>query len=269
VKPAFKEALRSVFAALARRSPADYTKELGLKLYARKAARSPEYRSWVEVVGDERFARHYGHTRVDDPFTLEHLKWQLFEVTRALRRRVGLAPSMGRVLDAGASDGLFLEALGARWGLGYNLLEACVVQIQKDGWLACRGDIEALPFRDQSFDAVVCCETLEHVPNPVRALCEFARVCRGRLYLTIPGVAATRVCPRSDTSPSVDTGHVFELSPRDFATMLSHTPWRLVHSEVVRIFPRVSNPVHSLVLGQVLFPRYFPVLQLHELTRAD
>ena len=269
MKPVLKEALRSVFTGVVGRSPADYAKELGLKLYARKAARCPEYRSWVEMVGDERFARHYGHMRVDDPFTLEHLKWQLFEVTRALRRRVGLAAATGRVLDAGASDGLFLETLAATWGLGYNLLEACAIQIQKDGWLACRGDIEALPFRDQSFDVVVCCETLEHVPNPIRALSEFARICRGRLYLTIPWVAATRVRPRSGVSPSVDTGHVFELSPRDFTRILSHTPWRLVYSEVVHIFPRVSNPVHSLVLGQVLFPRYFPVLQLHELARSD
>ena len=53
-------------------------------------------------------------------------------------------------------------------------------------WLV--GDIESIPHAADSFDVVVSCETIEHVPHPRLALRELARVLRpgGRLYLTCP-----------------------------------------------------------------------------------
>jgi SAM-dependent methyltransferase len=49
-------------------------------------------------------------------------------------------------------------------------------------------DIQALPFRNETFDLVVSCETVEHVTDPARAIGELARVLRpgGRLVLTTP-----------------------------------------------------------------------------------
>ncbi len=49
-------------------------------------------------------------------------------------------------------------------------------------------DIERLPHPEASFDTVVSCETIEHVPDPARAVRELARVLKpgGRLFLTTP-----------------------------------------------------------------------------------
>jgi SAM-dependent methyltransferase len=49
-------------------------------------------------------------------------------------------------------------------------------------------DLQAVAFRDASFDTVVSCESLEHVERPLAALQELYRVMRsgGRLYLTTP-----------------------------------------------------------------------------------
>ena len=49
-------------------------------------------------------------------------------------------------------------------------------------------DIQAMAYPDASFDTVISCETVEHVPDWRRALCELARVVRpgGRLFLTTP-----------------------------------------------------------------------------------
>lgn len=50
---------------------------------------------------------------------------------------------------------------------------------------------EYLPFRSEVFDAVVSCETIEHVPDAHAALREMYRVTRpgGRLFLTTPNYA--------------------------------------------------------------------------------
>jgi ubiquinone/menaquinone biosynthesis C-methylase UbiE len=51
-----------------------------------------------------------------------------------------------------------------------------------------QGDAQKLPFADHSFDLVISCETIEHVPDAQRAVQEMFRVTRpgGRLFLTTP-----------------------------------------------------------------------------------
>ncbi len=50
------------------------------------------------------------------------------------------------------------------------------------------GDIQGIDYPDASFDTVISCETIEHVPDPPRAVQELARVLKpgGRLFLTTP-----------------------------------------------------------------------------------
>jgi SAM-dependent methyltransferase len=97
----------------------------------------------------------------------------------------------GRVLDAPCGDGALARELAAR------------------GWLTCAADIEPvrfdgvdrvrftrldleepLPFADESFDAVVSLEGVEHLLSPARCLAEFCRVLRpgGVLVLTTPNI---------------------------------------------------------------------------------
>ncbi len=51
-----------------------------------------------------------------------------------------------------------------------------------------QADAQSLPFADSSFDLVVSCETIEHLPQVQSALAEFHRVTRpgGLLFLTTP-----------------------------------------------------------------------------------
>jgi SAM-dependent methyltransferase len=54
-----------------------------------------------------------------------------------------------------------------------------------------QADAQVLPFADNSFDLVISCETIEHVPDVQKALQEMHRVTRpgGRLFLTTPNYA--------------------------------------------------------------------------------
>jgi len=51
-----------------------------------------------------------------------------------------------------------------------------------------QADIGRLPFDEATFDVVISCETIEHVPDPSGAMSELARVLKdgGRLLLTTP-----------------------------------------------------------------------------------
>lgn len=65
-----------------------------------------------------------------------------------------------------------------------------------------RVDMQALPYADASFDLVIHSDTLEHVPHPLRALSECARVLRpgGALCYTVPTIVE-RLSRRRDGLP--------------------------------------------------------------------
>jgi SAM-dependent methyltransferase len=58
-------------------------------------------------------------------------------------------------------------------------------------------DISDIPESDGSFDAVMCIEVLEHLPNPLLALQEFSRLLRpgGQLVVTAPFCSLTHFAP--------------------------------------------------------------------------
>ena len=58
-------------------------------------------------------------------------------------------------------------------------------------------DITAIPRPDASFDAVMCIEVLEHLPNPVKAMQELTRLLKpdGVLLLTAPFCSITHLAP--------------------------------------------------------------------------
>lgn len=240
-----------------------------LAMYEHKRATNPEYRAWLEGPGRQWVSDHWGTTSTADPVTWAHTASQLFELTSLLRRRLGEVDTGGAgggwMLDAGASDGSFLSLLGIRRGVGANFLGICASKIRADGYPAVLADLERLPFGDRSFPLVVCCETLEHVPNPVAALRELDRVCSGRILLSIPWLSRTRVNSRPAGWPEVES-HIFEFCEADFRKIVTHTGLMITFSSRVQVFPEPRNPLLRWWLAAWMYPSYFPVLQYYELT---
>jgi ubiquinone/menaquinone biosynthesis C-methylase UbiE len=76
---------------------------------------------------------------------------------------------------------------------------------------AITADATRLPFADDSFDAVIVAEILEHVPNDAAALKEIARVLRpgGAIAVTVPAWLPERICWALSTEyHEVPGGHV-------------------------------------------------------------
>jgi ubiquinone/menaquinone biosynthesis C-methylase UbiE len=114
-------------------------------------------------------------------------------------------PSGQRILDAGAGE-LRLKPYCAH--LEYVSQDFCQYEGAGDGkalqtgaWDTTRIDIVSnivsIPVPDASFDVVLCSEVLEHIPNPVAAIQEFARVLKpgGTLLLTAPFCSLTHFAP--------------------------------------------------------------------------
>ena len=106
-----------------------------------------------------------------------------------------------RVLDVGSGQGLLLSFLAA---LGHEC-HALDVRDQTSSYPdtygngvifhVCNVEADAIPYSDESFDAVVCCQVLEHFSHsPLPAVREMRRVLRpgGVLEVDVPNVASFR-----------------------------------------------------------------------------
>lgn len=121
-----------------------------------------------------------------------------------LERVLSAVPAGARILDAGAGECQFKrfcahlnyvsQDLGKYDGTGETGL-------QTGRWdtsgIDIRCDITDIPEPDASFDAILCTEVLEHLPEPTAALNELARLIRpsGLLVLTAPFASLTHFAP--------------------------------------------------------------------------
>lgn len=156
-----------------------------------------------------------------------------------------------RVLEVGCGEGRQLTEIGRRFPqadlIGLDLPD---VELE-EAW----GDVQShmvqasaleLPFADDTFDLVMAIEVLEHLPDPVRAMQEIARVARDAVVLSVPwepvwrlgNMARGRYLGDLGNTP----GHIQHFSRRSFVRLVDRflevelvqrpVPWTMVRARV-------------------------------------
>lgn len=144
-----------------------------------------------------------------------------------------------KVLDAGCGGGRHLsEAYRARGvsvvGIDLNRDDALKAHnttkiMRHEGEhgggasLVMVSDVTRLPFKDASFDLVICSEVLEHIPDHRQAIAEVIRVLKpGRsLVVSVPRYLPERICwALSEDYHNEEGGHIRIYRTRDLINLL-------------------------------------------------
>jgi SAM-dependent methyltransferase len=126
-----------------------------------------------------------GSATCDDPSIVtvkQSLYYWLYGSDRCLAR----LPRDASILDVGCSDGRGSALLDHRRVFGIDIDRHALSTERRAGLVA--GDIRRLPYRDQSFDAVVALDVIEHLEKPqaLTVLSEMERVARMTVIVSTP-----------------------------------------------------------------------------------
>lgn len=115
---------------------------------------------------------------------LERLLTQIIRQARIIHPR--------SVLDAGCGEGFLLDRLkhagiGVK-NIGVDLSEDALAIAKKErpDLSLKKADLYSLPFKDSSFDLVLCCEVFQHLKDPKKALKELHRVAKQYVIFSVP-----------------------------------------------------------------------------------
>ena len=146
---------------------------------------------------DARSAYERWHEHVESPNAEARAPWHdlLFaylDPARDLDGRVVLEIGCGRgelacrVAEHPAVPRLYVGADFARSAVELARARGAACSGRRLTWVI--ADVQSLALPAETFDTILSCETIEHVPDPMRALQELHRVLRrgGRLLLTTP-----------------------------------------------------------------------------------
>ena len=100
-----------------------------------------------------------------------------------------MARGGGRTLDVGCGSSVIMHSLNG--GIGLDVQHRKLRYMRQYGLRLVGGSVMALPFRDASFDTVICSQVIEHLPPAPEIFRELTRVLRpgGLLVLGTPDYA--------------------------------------------------------------------------------
>jgi ubiquinone/menaquinone biosynthesis C-methylase UbiE len=136
------------------------------------------------------------------------------------------------VLDVGCGANLAYDFAISRqdkrvYAIDFTMNFLRIAPKHRPGILLAQADALKLPFRDGAFSAVICSETIEHIPDESAAVAEIARVLRpnGLLVLTVPNLwnadLLVRMVRTRDLTVKLMESHIREYSPCQLRRLLA------------------------------------------------
>lgn len=114
-------------------------------------------------------------------------------------------PAGSRILDTGAGEQKYKHLCSHLHYVSQDFAQyngkGNAMGLQTGSWDQTRldivSDITSIPEPDRSFDAIMCIEVFEHLPNPLLAIKEFTRLLKrgGQLIITAPFCSLTHFSP--------------------------------------------------------------------------
>lgn len=162
-----------------------------------------------------------------------------------------------KVLDLGCSHGE-QAFMFARQGLkvtGIDASKSLVAklnrQANKEG-IDCEGfigNIEKLPFKKNSFDAIVATEVLEHIHRPETAVRECFRVLKrnGRICVSVPTQFSEKVFSLLHKNWVKNSGHINVFSTKEILSILTSAGFKVLKQERQNFEWFVFWLIHSLL----------------------
>lgn len=162
------------------------------------------------------------------------------------------------ILDLGCGEGILLEKLAANYPRadiqGVDFLTENVEICRKAGLHVTQGDLYKLDIPDNSIDAVLFIEVIEHLADPKLALSEIFRILKpgGSVVILFPNdfiFAVTRLLLLKLKELRYDPGHLHQWTPGQLKSLLPENGFTVERSFSIPflIFP-IS--LHGLMVAQ-------------------
>lgn len=169
----------------------------------------------------------------------------------SFRRALQNSKQPRRIGEFGAGEGYLTRILAASFpqsvvgasDVSRDILHVAKENLEGSAVALSVQDVENLAYRDDSFDLIACCEVLEHVSRPQKALREINRVAKDRVVFSVPREPLWRIlnCLRGKYLASLGNtpGHVNHWSKSGFVDLVqrhgflvievtSPLPWTMV-----------------------------------------
>lgn len=157
----------------------------------------------------------------------------------------------------------------------YVLLHMDSQRVSKGYWNVMRADALSLPFKDASFDRIICSEVLEHVADDEQGIRELVRVLKpgGAMAITVPTYLTETVYWALDQDYyNHPGGHVRKYKTRELSHSLARNHlaiYAIHHEHAFHSIYWLLRCIFRLKNEQARIPAlYFKLLEWHILTRS-
>lgn len=156
-------------------------------------------------------------------------------------------------LDVGCAEGLYIKLLSPSidskdfYNVGLDIAKNYLIKTKKEApnALLVLGDAHHLPFKENSFDLVLCSEVLEHALSPRLVLKEILRVSRKYVLLTVAGenlfhffARKLGLVKKEDPYACFGHGHIHEMKISEIAVSWARQlSYKCLHFTVTCYFP--------------------------------